>query len=107
MLLGDAVHALPSTSGQGTSQALEDVESFALFLTHYLEQAYNAHDPLTTTIDTQVATEKQAIKLAAKKHMNLRFPRVKQILDRAKKMQGSKRSMSIVEESRCFWFFGY
>lgn len=100
VLLGDAAHALPSTSGQGASQALEDVESFALFLSHYLRQAYRNHVPLN---GAQVALglaeiEKQTIKLAAKKHMDLRMPRVKQILERTRQMQSSKKQMNILKE---------
>ncbi|KAK9357356.1 hypothetical protein V1504DRAFT_436817 [Lipomyces starkeyi] len=92
VLLGDAAHALPPTSGQGTSQALEDVESFTLFLSHYLRKAY--HNPLSA----QAATERQAIKIAAKRHMDLRRPHVKEILDHAKQMQQSKRSLNIFQE---------
>lgn len=39
VLVGDAAHALPPSSGQGSSQALEDVEAFALFLGHYMRRA--------------------------------------------------------------------
>ncbi|KAJ9306477.1 hypothetical protein DTO217A2_4023 [Paecilomyces variotii] len=92
ILLGDAAHALPPNSGQGASQALEDVESFSLFLSHYLRKAYR--DPLPT----QITTEKEAIKLAAKKHMDLRLPRVKSILQEAKRTQSRRRQMSLLEE---------
>ncbi|KAL7786968.1 hypothetical protein V8C37DRAFT_412316 [Trichoderma ceciliae] len=51
VLLGDAAHALPSTSGQGVSQALEDCESFVLFLAHQLRW----------TGPSKPASEKQAI----------------------------------------------
>ncbi|PLB51284.1 hypothetical protein P170DRAFT_464232, partial [Aspergillus steynii IBT 23096] len=34
VLVGDAAHALPSTSGQGASMGVEDAECFSLFLVH-------------------------------------------------------------------------
>ncbi|KAJ5242508.1 uncharacterized protein N7469_000835 [Penicillium citrinum] len=90
VLLGDAAHALPPTSGQGSGQALEDVESFSLFLSHYLKKAYQ---------DGQVeSSEKEAIQLAAKNHMALREPHVKAILDEARQRQQSKKNMNIVQE---------
>lgn len=90
ILLGDAAHALPPTSGQGSAQALEDVESLSLFLSHYLKKAYGG--------DPSGVTERDAINLAAKKHMALREPHVKAILDEARQRQRSKKSMNIVQE---------
>ena len=103
VLVGDAAHALPSTSGQGSSQALEDVEAFALFLSHYLRTVYE--DPNQST----AATQKQAIKVAAKTYMDLRQPHVKNILEKAQKMQNSKRTMGFVQEQIMYcalWIFG-
>ncbi|KAL1967008.1 hypothetical protein VTN77DRAFT_3532 [Rasamsonia byssochlamydoides] len=104
VLVGDAAHALPPTSGQGSSQALEDVEALTLFLAHYLRQAYRA--PLAT----QIQTEKQAIKTAAKQYVALRQPHVKKILDNARRMQDRKRNMSVVEEYIMYavmWIIGF
>jgi 2-polyprenyl-6-methoxyphenol hydroxylase-like FAD-dependent oxidoreductase len=104
VLVGDAAHALPTTSGQGSSQAFEDVEAFTLFLAHELQEAYK------TPLDTQTMTEKKAIVAAAKKYVALRLPHVKQILDHARKMQSSKRDMSVIEEyiMYCFmWIMGW
>lgn len=103
VLVGDAAHALPSTSGQGSSQALEDVEAFVLFLSHYLRKEYDHPH------STSVATEKQAVKIAAKKYMDLRQPHVKAILDQAQKMQNNKRDMTVMEEYFMYvmmWIFG-
>lgn len=105
VLIGDAAHALPSTSGQGSSQALEDVEAFTLFLAHYLRQAYDR----SSASQSGPQTEKQAIKTAAKQYMALRQPHVKQILDRARQMQNNKRNMSVVEEYLMYavmWIIG-
>ncbi|KAK2759326.1 hypothetical protein FQN54_002804 [Arachnomyces sp. PD_36] len=94
ILIGDAAHTLPPTSGQGTSQALEDVESFTLCLSHYLKAKYSESG---TEVNGQ-AIYKQAINQAAQKHMVLRRPRVKKILDRARQMESKKQNMNIFEE---------
>lgn len=91
ILLGDAAHTLPPTSGQGSSQALEDVESFTLFLSHYLKAS-------DSTQSDEQATYTLAIKQAAEKHMALRQPRVKKILDEARQRQSKKQNLNIFEE---------
>lgn len=103
VLVGDAAHALPSTSGQGSSQALEDVEAFALFLSHYLRQVYEDPNRLT------VATQKQAIQIAAKRYIDLRQPHVQGILEKAQQMQNNKRTMNFIQEQIMYcvlWIFG-
>lgn len=103
VLVGDAAHALPSTSGQGSSQALEDVEAFVLFLSHYLRKEYDDPQP------TSVEMEKKAIKIAAKQYVNLRKPHIEAILVQAQKMQNNKRNMGIVQEYFMYammWIFG-
>ncbi|KAL4794492.1 hypothetical protein BDV19DRAFT_379416 [Aspergillus venezuelensis] len=80
VLVGDAAHALPSTSGQGSLQALEDVEAFTLLLSHALREAYRNDSP-------GVMAHKKAITTAAK-----------YILEAAQRMQNSKRGMGIIAE---------
>jgi 2-polyprenyl-6-methoxyphenol hydroxylase-like FAD-dependent oxidoreductase len=87
VLVGDAAHALPPTSGQGSSQALEDCEAFALFLAHQLrrygtEKAASVED---------VLTQKRVITQAAEHYMQLRKPHVMAIMKEAQKMQNNKR----------------
>lgn len=96
ILLGDAAHTLPPTSGQGTSQALEDVESFTLFLSHYLKA-----DHSETESDERTTA---AIKQAAENHMALRQPRVKKILDSARQRGSKKQNLNILEELFLYFF---
>ncbi|OJJ30785.1 hypothetical protein ASPWEDRAFT_53521 [Aspergillus wentii DTO 134E9] len=104
VLVGDAAHALPSSSGQGSSQALEDVEAFALFLAYFLRREYECPLP------PQIAAEKQAIKTAAKYYVDLRQPHVRGILEHAQKIQDHKREMNIVQEYFMYgvmWILGF
>ncbi|RMJ28459.1 Extracellular salicylate hydroxylase monooxygenase [Aspergillus sp. HF37] len=99
VLVGDAAHALPTTSGQGSSQALEDVEALALLLSHY-----------TGSGSQSVQADKEAIRTAAKRYVHLRQPRVQAVLDQSQKMQNSKRNMSVVEEYFMYcmmWIVGF
>ncbi|KAL6399803.1 6-hydroxynicotinate 3-monooxygenase-like protein [Ilyonectria robusta] len=92
VLLGDAAHALPPTSGQGTSQAFEDCEAFALLLARHLGKRNEGH------YSTEQAALKQAISRAGKQYVALRQPRVNEILKAAQKMQNSKRNMGVIQE---------
>ncbi|EGE78646.1 extracellular salicylate hydroxylase/monooxygenase, variant 5 [Blastomyces dermatitidis ATCC 18188] len=94
VLIGDAAHTLPPTSGQGTSQALEDVECFSMFLAYYLSQGYDLKSPT----ETEALAEKAAISQTSKKYMEIRQPRVKDILNKAKRMENKKRNLTIFEE---------
>ncbi|KAJ5628333.1 hypothetical protein N7490_010561 [Penicillium lividum] len=96
VLLGDAAHALPPTSGQGSAQALEDSESFPMILGHYLKRVYE-YDEVRRPTAAEL-TEKDAIQLAAKKHTILRYPRLKALLDEAQQRQQKKQQKNVVEE---------
>ncbi|KAF4583104.1 extracellular salicylate hydroxylase/monooxygenase [Ophiocordyceps camponoti-floridani] len=103
VIVGDAAHALPPTSGQGSSQSLEDAEALTLFLCHHLRWAYREHR-------TDVASRKELISMAAKQYMELRLPRVTKILREAQSMQSSKRNMTTVQEYAMYlvmWIMGY
>lgn len=95
VLLGDAAHALPSTSGQGVSQALEDCESFVLFLVHQLQRA----DPSSPMAEKEAATR------AARQYIDLRRPRVTEILESAKRIQNSKRDMGVIRQYAMYTMF--
>ncbi|PYH68539.1 FAD-dependent oxidoreductase [Aspergillus vadensis CBS 113365] len=101
VLVGDAAHALPSTSGQGASQALEDVEALARLVGHevgvwYMEQMRGSGGG-------GVEGEKRAIQMACKRYVEMRMPRVKRILDTARGMQNSKRDMGGWGEWVMYW----
>ncbi|KID89349.1 Aromatic-ring hydroxylase-like protein [Metarhizium guizhouense ARSEF 977] len=103
VLVGDAAHALPPTSGQGSSQALEDVECFTLFLSHHLGKAYESHGHDPTDY-------KGVIRAAAKQYMDLRQPHVKRILDHTQQWQDRKRDKTAIEEYIMYafmWMIGW
>lgn len=101
VLLGDAAHALPPTSGQGTSQAFEDCEAFVLLLAHHLRKRNEDHEDHDST---EQAALKQAISRAGKQYVALRQPRVNEILKAAQKMQNSKRNMGVIQEYAMYAF---
>jgi 2-polyprenyl-6-methoxyphenol hydroxylase-like FAD-dependent oxidoreductase len=97
VLVGDAAHALPPTSGQGSSQALEDAEAFALLLAHHLRKS-------ASQLDMTPLDNKNAITAAAKQYAALRQPRVTAILKHAQQMQGRKRDMGVIQEYSMYAF---
>jgi 2-polyprenyl-6-methoxyphenol hydroxylase-like FAD-dependent oxidoreductase len=92
VLVGDAAHALPPSSGQGSSQALEDVEAFVLLLSHYLRKSDQKETGATKS------TQKDVIKRAASQYLALRKPHVTEILKHAQQNQSKKRDMGAVQE---------
>ncbi|KAJ5771098.1 uncharacterized protein N7511_003149 [Penicillium nucicola] len=100
VLVGDAAHALPPSSGQGSSQALEDVEAFVLFLAHYLRK-HGAND------HSSPESQKGAIRVAAQQYTSLRQPRVKEILEFAQKTQNRKRQMGLFQEYSMYTFMKF
>ncbi|KAJ5330145.1 hypothetical protein N7452_010535 [Penicillium brevicompactum] len=98
VLIGDAAHALPPTSGQGSSQALEDAEALALFL------AQSMHGICGNGSKVAAGTQKQAIIAATRSYMAIRQPRVREILDFARKTQNNKRQMGRIKEYSMYAF---
>lgn len=95
VLIGDAAHALPPTSGQGVSQAMEDVECFSILLSHSLGK-----EGQESSEESALKARKASISWAAKKFMGIRMPRIKAIIDQARKYQNQKRNLSVFQE----WF---
>ncbi|KPI37368.1 uncharacterized protein AB675_10313 [Cyphellophora attinorum] len=90
LLVGDASHALQPSSGQGTSQALEDAEALAICLSHYYRPLSS---PVTDDEVWRMQTEK-----ALKSFEKVRMPRVREQYDRSQRMGGMKGNMSVVTE---------
>lgn len=98
VLVGDAAHALPTTSGQGSSQALEDVECFALLLAHYCSKE-SQNQKLTSPKEL-----KCMIKEVGERYMALRQPRVEKILEAARRIQRNKADMGVIREYTMYAF---
>ncbi|KAJ6021081.1 hypothetical protein N7540_006585 [Penicillium herquei] len=94
ILVGDAAHALPPSSGQGSSQALEDVEALALILSHHLRNE----------VTSEISDYKRVFKAAANHYMALRQPHVAQILETARESQNRKREMGVIQEYIMYGF---
>lgn len=107
VLVGDAAHAMQPSSGQGTSQGLEDVQVLSMLLAHYLERHFSLS---ASRVGRQVpATVEEAVDQASKSYFELRRPRVKRIVDRAKQMGDTKRKKGLFEEYLTYfilWIIG-
>ena len=95
VLVGDAAHAMDPTTGQGASQALEDSHSFALVLAEMIKRNNNKHDR---------PTEVDIINLGIKVFHEIRSPRVNAIVERGKKIAGSKSTVGIFAEYLLYCF---
>ena len=91
VLIGDAAHALQTSSGQGASQALEDAQVLSTLLIHHLRHSGSG-------------SREAAIRLATKQYVDIRKPRVKRIADRAKQMGDMKRKKGVLEEYITYFF---
>ena len=103
ILIGDAAHALPSTSGQGVSQAFEDSIAIAIMV----EKIVKA-DGEPTLESKPSPAPLEAIERAASELESRRKPRVEKILDAALKTQNSKRNMGAIQTQMMYgmmWVF--
>ena len=78
VLVGDAAHALQTSSGQGVSQALEDAQTLSMLLVGHLGKAKN--------------NDEYPVRLATKRYADIRIPRVKRIAEHARQMGDMKRN---------------
>ncbi|KAF2678341.1 FAD/NAD(P)-binding domain-containing protein [Lentithecium fluviatile CBS 122367] len=96
VLLGDAAHAMDPTTGQGASQAFEDSQTLSLLLKEVLEVG-----------DTKPGfdgSEREKVNLAIKMFYDIRSPRVREIVERGKKLAGRKANVGVVAEYFMYFF---
>ena len=98
MLLGDAAHTLPATSGQGAGQALEDSVVFSLLLAHYMAKAEAAGGGLTV---------EEVIKLSIKGLYEIRYPRVATIKARSRNLYLTNKKIDNVVFEYMYYLFIY
>ena len=80
VLVGDAAHAMPSTSGQGVSQALSDAYAVALLLQRNLGEAYGADSgPAQADGEALGKAEARAMNRAWEQYVRVRKPLVDKI----------------------------
>jgi 2-polyprenyl-6-methoxyphenol hydroxylase-like FAD-dependent oxidoreductase len=97
ILVGDSAHALNPTSGQGSSQALEDAKTLSICLSRYLSQISGGL-PATDAVDR-----------AGELYYGVRYPRLHAIAVRTAKLASTKKELNFVEEMiTCafFWMMG-
>jgi 2-polyprenyl-6-methoxyphenol hydroxylase-like FAD-dependent oxidoreductase len=89
VVIGDAAHALNPTSGQGSSQGLEDAKCLSLLLSKFLKKSKD--DPKKLSHD-------DTISLSIKSLYEVRNPRVQKIVQRTKMMSQSKKDQNFAAE---------
>ncbi|KAI0405699.1 FAD/NAD(P)-binding domain-containing protein [Xylaria palmicola] len=87
VLVGDAAHALQPSSGQGASMALEDCETLALLLHHYLAEG-----------------QEDGLAKAARKYSDIRRPRLAMVFKKAQQLAGMKQDMGFIQEMFMYLF---
>jgi 2-polyprenyl-6-methoxyphenol hydroxylase-like FAD-dependent oxidoreductase len=108
VLVGDAAHALQPTSGQGSSQALEDAKTLALCLEIFLTRTTEG-GALSVPAEGTTLTLQEALQLTNKAYYQVRNPRISKIVARTKLMANKKKDLGLVEEMfTCFflWLIG-
>jgi hypothetical protein len=95
ILIGDAAHAMPPDSGQGVSCAVEDSLSLGLLLKHYLTFGpTSAEEPLSVA---------EVLKKTKGAYEDVRMPRVKLVLDHAKRVGERKKKQTWLQEKVRDW----
>ena len=100
VLMGDAAQALPSSSGQGVSQALSDALAVALLLKHHLAAAYeegSKRGHADQAVQAIQAAEKRAMQKAWPQYETVRKANVEKILDDSLKTNDWKRHKGLLE----------
>ena len=111
VLVGDAAHALQPSSGQGACQALEDAETLAILLGHYLAAPSSSSSVTSTkaspppretttllTAPSSPSLSTTALARALESYQTIRTPRVHKIHAHSQKMSNLKSDMNMVME---------
>lgn len=98
VLLGDAAHTLPATSGQGAGQALEDSVVFSLLLAHFMARV----DAPGGDLDTRTAVE-----LSIKGLYEIRHPRVATIKARSRNLYITSKKINNIFIEYMYYLFVY
>ncbi|KAK9775140.1 putative FAD/NAD(P)-binding domain-containing protein [Seiridium cardinale] len=98
VLLGDAAHTLPATSGQGAGQAMEDSVTFSLLLAHYISK--------TGTEDRNM-TEADAIQMASKALYEIRHDKVATIKARSRNLYLTNKRINNILFEYLYYCFIY
>ncbi|KAF2434828.1 FAD/NAD(P)-binding domain-containing protein [Tothia fuscella] len=104
ILVGDAAHGLNPTSGQGSSQAMEDTKTLAILLERFMNQT-NAGG----RTHEQALSLPEAIDRTIRVLYEVRNQRIDKIVQRTKMMSNRKKEQGFVEEMvTCFflWLIG-
>ena len=102
-LLINTTQALPSTSGQGASQALEDAQALSLLLSHHLSKIANPRAQDSSSSNSTSALH-DAIRLSGEQFCKIRKPRVEAILDASSRMSDQKKAKGLVGEWMTYLF---
>lgn len=108
VLVGDAAHALQPTSGQGSSQALEDAKTFSLCLAKYISEDKGGSQVGENGQSLSPALH-EALERSFKLFYTVRSPRIAKIVERTKILSGRKGDVGFVGEMMTcffFWFMG-
>ena len=98
LLIGDAAHTLPATSGNGAGQALEDSVTFSLLLSHYINKVDSPGDSFTL---------QEAIELSSKGLYEIRHPRVATIRARSRNLYLTNRKIDSIIIEYFYYCFIY
>jgi 2-polyprenyl-6-methoxyphenol hydroxylase-like FAD-dependent oxidoreductase len=92
-IVGDAAHALQPTSGQGTSQAFEDVQTLTLLLTHYMQSG-----------GSECVVEQNTFRSMQNLYYAIRKPRIAALVQYTSKFANRKRNQGFLAEWLMYFF---
>ena len=107
VLVGDAAHAMPSSNGQGVSQALEDTLTVALLVRHHLGIVYGNSVGSDGKGPSEVgvkAAEGRGLEKAWSQYEMVRKGHVEAMVEYAVKQGDTRQSKGLLEMCRLYVF---